>query len=142
MIEFCDLAEIRRKIDSHRDKVLLVNHFATWCGGCVDEMPLIVRLHQEMPDVAFLGVTWELFVDHRPHAEVEADLRAFVDEQGIQFPILVYTGTPGELMSALEIEPQTIPHTVVHGPGGGVVSRFTTTLEEPDLPTVRAALQA
>ena len=41
---------------------LLVNHWATWCDGCVEELPELVELHSQIADkVDFLGVSWDGF---------------------------------------------------------------------------------
>ena len=35
---------------------LVVNFWATWCPPCVEEMPLLDRLSQEVPEAKFVGI--------------------------------------------------------------------------------------
>jgi peroxiredoxin len=41
------------RLSDYRGKVVLLNIWATWCGPCVEEMPSMERLHQEMKDEDF-----------------------------------------------------------------------------------------
>ncbi len=45
--------------DDFRGRWLLVNYWATWCDGCVKEMPLLSRLVDREPRLAVLGITDE-----------------------------------------------------------------------------------
>lgn len=137
-----DLSTVQAQIAARRGRVLLVNHFATWCSGCVDEMPHLVALRREMPEVEFLGVCWELFMHDATPKEAVARLDAFAAEQGMDFPILIYTGEPDAIIRACGIETGTIPHTVVYDSQGHVVIRVENPLEgEADVERLRGALR-
>jgi thiol-disulfide isomerase/thioredoxin len=41
------------KIADHKGKVLLLNMWATWCGFCRQEMPVLVRLQDQHRDAGF-----------------------------------------------------------------------------------------
>jgi cytochrome c biogenesis protein CcmG/thiol:disulfide interchange protein DsbE len=48
----------------YRGKVVLLNFWATWCAPCIEELPSLQALHQQMPQVAVLAVS----VDEDPDA--------------------------------------------------------------------------
>lgn len=49
---------------SYRGHVVLLNFWATWCMPCVVEMPSLLTLHHEQPDLVILAVS----VDDDPAA--------------------------------------------------------------------------
>ena len=42
---------------SYRGRIVLLNFWATWCPPCVQEMPALVQLQHDRPDVAVLAVS-------------------------------------------------------------------------------------
>ena len=100
-----DLEGTPKTLDDFREKVLLVNIWATWCPPCREEMPSMQRLYQEIGDDGFEILA--ISVD-APFGEADAfgreggDLRTFADSLGISF-------------------------TILHDPTGRVQQRFQTT---------------
>ncbi len=66
-----------------RDKVVLINFWATWCGPCRQEIPQLVRLQSEMRDqgVEIIGMTVE-----NPLTDLE-NVRSFVGRYSINYRI-------------------------------------------------------
>ncbi|MDE3149059.1 MAG: TlpA family protein disulfide reductase [Acidobacteriota bacterium] len=49
---------------NYRGCVVLLNFWATWCPPCVEEMPSLLQLHYDMPNVVILAVS----IDDDPDA--------------------------------------------------------------------------
>lgn len=73
------------KLSDYRGKKVLINFWATWCPPCQAEMPHMQKFYAnyESKDVVVLGVNLSF-------TEKGSDsVQAFVDEQGLSFPIVL-----------------------------------------------------
>lgn len=102
----------------------IVNHWATWCAPCVEELPHLVALAARLPPgVELLGLSWDLFDPRGPVPEVVASVDAFSQAHGITWPSLVATCEPEALFGALAIGWEKIPQTWVLDGQGEVLRR-------------------
>ena len=60
---------------SYRGRVVLLNFWATWCPPCIEEMPSLIELHHEQPDLAIVAVS----IDEDPDAYSRFIARRHVD---------------------------------------------------------------
>lgn len=79
--ELVDLDGQVRRLSDLRGQPVVINFWATWCGPCKDEMPLL----QQYAD-RYAGQMTLLGVDYQ---EEQAVVREFVETYGIDFPILL-----------------------------------------------------
>jgi cytochrome c biogenesis protein CcmG, thiol:disulfide interchange protein DsbE len=98
----------------------LVNIFASWCGPCEREMPMLIDAADATPEVAFLGI------DHLDRLE---DGRAFVDELGIPFATI--HDIDGDV--AFAVGARGMPTTVVFDTDGRLAGRVVGELTEASL---------
>lgn len=112
-------AFIRREIANGRPT--LVNIFASWCGPCRAEMPLLndtFLAYQD--DIAFLGVA---------HLDRYEDALAFVNEFNVPFATVF--DFDGDF--AFAVESRGMPTTVVFDHEGQLVARVVGELTETSL---------
>ncbi len=43
----------KKKLEDYRGKVLVINYWATWCGPCKSEMPMMSGFHRKFQDKGF-----------------------------------------------------------------------------------------
>jgi cytochrome c biogenesis protein CcmG/thiol:disulfide interchange protein DsbE len=63
------------RLASYRGQVVLVNFWASWCMPCVEEMPSLLALHHERPNLVILAVS----IDDDPEAYSNFIVRHHVD---------------------------------------------------------------
>ena len=77
-----DLEGNEIRLSELRGKPVLVNFWAVWCGFCRIELPEMQEVYQEYKDDGFVI----LAIDAQ---EDPAQVKAFVDELGLTFPIMI-----------------------------------------------------
>ncbi len=77
----------KAKLSDFKGKVILINFFATWCGPCLQEMPLIENeiwnKLKDNPDFVLLSLG-------RDHSQAEID--KFIEQKKFTFPIYADKG--------------------------------------------------
>ena len=88
------------RLEEYRGQVVLINFWATWCGPCRQEMPILDRLHQRYEDTGFavLGVNVE---------GAAGPAQNLVDQTGVSFPVLIDEGQKVSEAYHLEAMPST-----------------------------------
>src|SRR5215211_4890696 len=114
-IQAVDGAKFR--LSDFKDKVVVVDLWATWCGPCRLEIPHLVELQNEYgaKGVEFIGLTTE------DPMEDEAKVRDFAKEFKINYKL---GWSPREVSLALMNGNSSIPQTFVIAPGGRIVTKF------------------
>jgi peroxiredoxin len=92
-----------------RGQVVMINFWASWCGPCREEMPLLEQIHQRYESLGFtlLGVNVE---------ENSGDAKAWLRDRPVSFPILF---DPGNRVSKL-YDVVAMPSTVLVDRQGNV----------------------
>jgi thiol-disulfide isomerase/thioredoxin len=98
-----------KTLTDYRDRVVLLNIWATWCGPCRTEMPSIEALHREFGPRGLAVVAVSI-----DEAGQEQAIRDFVREYGLTFEVL------HDATGAIQRIYQTtgVPETLVIGKDG------------------------
>lgn len=121
----------------------VVNHWATWCEPCVDEIPLLVAIHLQLEDRAdFLGISWERFDDERPLPQLAVRVADFASVRAIRYPSLLVTDPPDAFFSALKLDWRKIPQTWIVDRDGTVRWRVEGALTEESAAELVARVEA
>jgi thiol-disulfide isomerase/thioredoxin len=82
-----------------RGKPVVINFWATWCGPCRIEMPLLQKYYDlYSPDVAVLAINYD---------EPVEKVRSYIEELGLSFPILLDPHTKVENLYYVRAFPTT-----------------------------------
>jgi peroxiredoxin len=99
-------------LEDHRDKLVVVNFWATWCTPCTAEMPTLEALWREYRDRGL--VVLAVSVDRGAPRPV---LDPYVSQLGLTFPILL----DADLTTAQAWRVTGLPATFVVRPGGAAI---------------------
>jgi thiol-disulfide isomerase/thioredoxin len=102
---------------------MVVNLWASWCGPCRREMPLLQQFHEEYGDrVGVLGIDWQ-------DPQVESAMELVVDS-GVTYPLLADPDT--ELATVDGMTVRGLPGLVLLDAEGRVAYRNLMEIESED----------
>lgn len=103
-------------LSDYEGRILVLNVWASWCGPCRAEQPVLDEVHAEYGDlgVDFLGVNIK---------DNETAALAYTDNKGVAYPSLY--DQPGEIPQAFRetVPPRAIPSTLILDPRGDIAAR-------------------
>lgn len=110
-------------LSNHKGEVVLLNLWATWCGPCREEMPFMQNFYERME-----GKEFEILAVSQDR-KGEEEVRPFVDEFNLTFPILLDTDEEvGDLYQT-----DKYPESYIIDRDGVVVKRVVGELTSSDL---------
>ena len=123
-LTFEDIDKHKLSTESFKDKVVVVNFWATWCGPCKKEIPAFNRVYTQYKDkgVVMLGMLQDNQVD-------DVGLLNFMSDQELTYPV-VRANT--DILAAFEF-PNALPTTFIYDKRGKVRLVHRGPLEEREL---------
>jgi peroxiredoxin len=125
--------------------IRLVNHWATWCLGCVDEFDELKSLVRALDGRArVFGVSWDLFDPRGDEEDIREQVENFGAGHQLTWPSLLLDASvkPPDFMAALSLEFDQIPQTWLIADDGTVLHRVNGVLDAAESAAVLAALGA
>ena len=98
-------------------------HWATWCEGCLEELPIIadlIQVLQELPEqieVDVFGVSWDNFMFQNME-QAQREVEGFYEEQNPPFSTGIISESDEDFFSFFDLSNKTIPQVWLVNPGG------------------------
>jgi thiol-disulfide isomerase/thioredoxin len=120
-----NLAGERVQLRDYRGKITVLNFWATWCGPCREEMPMLVQAEKEWgaKGVAFVAVSLD---DEKSKKEIPG----FLEKYHVSFP--VWAGATAHELDKLQLG-QGVPDTVFVGENGVIAARVLGEIRRSEL---------
>jgi len=125
-----NLAGARQSITSWPGKPLLINFWATWCGPCLREIPMLKELQTRRSDLQVVGIA----VDKRD------PVVGFAANMQFNYPILIGESGGWDAAAAFGVNVYALPFTVFTAPDGSVLGVHTGELHAEHLENLTAVL--
>ena len=122
-IELQDLSKKTLTLQNYKNKLLIINFWATWCAPCREEIPELNEFYKNK-DINLIAIAID---------EI-ADVVKFQDEIPIQYPSFIVDELEGvTLAKKLGNERGVLPFTVIIQPDGLVKKSFYGKVNISDL---------
>jgi thiol-disulfide isomerase/thioredoxin len=124
------LAGTQQSISSWPGKPLLINFWATWCGPCLREIPMLKEYQTSQADVQVIGIA----------ADRRDPVVAFADQMQFNYPILIGEKGGWEAAAAFGVNVYALPFTVFTAADGSVIGVHTGELHDEHLQELSAVV--
>jgi thiol-disulfide isomerase/thioredoxin len=124
------LAGTPQSIGSWPGKPLLINFWATWCGPCLQEIPLLKAFQTRRTDLQIVGIA----VDKRE------PVVGFAANMQFNYPILIGESGGWDAAAAFGVNVYALPFTVFTSSDGAVLGVHTGELHPEHLDNLAAVL--
>lgn len=104
----------------YRGKPVVINFWATWCGPCWEEHPVLVAGARGHADVQFLGVVFQ---------DTEEKILGFLEQRGASYPTVV----DDRGKTAIAYGVAGVPETFFLDANGVIVAKYSGPLNAMDL---------
>jgi peroxiredoxin len=115
----------RHALSSWRGRKLVINFWATWCAPCIEEMPQLQALADQLQssNVTVLGIG----------VDEPDNIRQFRREHSIRFDLLAAGFDGMELAQRLGNPSPVLPYTVLVSAQGQVIARYSGRIDPAEL---------
>ena len=127
-----NLAGEQQSIQSWPGKPLLINFWATWCGPCLREIPMLKDLQAARPDLQVVGIAID-----KPELVTK-----FAGDMQFNYAILMGQNEAWAAASALGVNIFALPFTVFTAADGSILGVHTGELHAEHLEAFRDTVDA
>lgn len=118
-----DLEGNTSRIIDYRDKIIVLNFWASWCPPCVEEMPDLEAIDRDFEGVQVIGYG----------VDTESNIRRFMEKVSVEFPILIGEPTAIRLMRQLGNPSGGLPFSLIFAPDTELVYKIIGQVDAEEL---------
>jgi thiol-disulfide isomerase/thioredoxin len=121
------------KVSDYRGKVVLLNFWATDCGGCKLEIPWFIELQQAYRDKDFtvVGVSMDISYENLKNSdEAWGRVKPFIVDHKLNYPILM-----GDDAISKSYELKAYPATYLIDKSGRLAATYVGVVDKNDVET-------
>jgi peroxiredoxin len=101
------------RLSDYKGKVVLLNFWATWCHGCVLEIPWFIKFHEQYKDRGFSVIGVSMDEDWKP-------VKAYVEEKKVNYPVVIGNEGLRKLYGL-----NSMPMSLLIGRNGTIAASYT-----------------
>jgi peroxiredoxin len=120
-----------RQISNYRGKIVLLNFWATTCGGCKLEIPWFIELQKAYSKDTFTTVGIAMDVSYeglKNSGEAWSKVRPFLVEHGLNYPVLI-----GDDAVSHAYDLDALPATFLIDRSGRVAASYVGVVDKSDV---------
>ena len=120
-----DLTGQKQRLSTLEGNIVVLNFWATWCGPCQEELPLLSHL-----TVDYAGKPVRIVAVSIDENKTRPQLAAFLTRRSLQLE--TWTGATTDTMARAGLG-NIVPSTLILDPTGEVITRITGEAQEDDI---------
>ena len=125
-VAFKDLSGKPQSLESYKGKVVVLNFWATWCGPCREELPMLDKLTNDYAekDVVILAASID-------DAKTQANIGRFLAKKKIEH-LAIWTGAEASTLKQFDLGVM-VPATIILDRDGNPIGRILGEAEKRDV---------
>jgi thiol-disulfide isomerase/thioredoxin len=124
-LSFPDASGKSVKLADARGRLTLVNFWATWCPPCIEEMPELSQVHQELAPagVKVIGLA----------IDSPSNVREFLENRSFSYPLLITAAQGTDIAARLGSATGGLPYTVLINEKNQVIKQKAGRIREEEI---------